>query len=232
MQPVRLPPGRARDKRDVMSDLVVESVRHLNQLLPLKARQDQLPPALRALHRAVIESLVKQGRPPSGPEIAAIVGTDQVDAALERLAADDLVVLSPDRREIRGAYPVTADVTKHEVRVNGHHIHAMCAVDALSVGPMFGLSLEIDSRCRQTGTAVHIEQQAERIVSASPSTVQVGVRWQAPQGSAAASLCMEMVFLRDADAAAAWHQGDLQRHTVYTLDQAVQFGAGFFKPLL
>lgn len=215
-----------------MSDLVVESVRQLNELLPLKARQDQLPPAWRALHRAVIESLVEQGRPPGRAEVAAIVGPDQVDAAIERLAADDLVVLSIDRREIRGAYPVTADTTSHEVQVNGHRIHAMCAVDALSIGPMFGVALEIDSRCRQTGAPVHIEQQTGRIVSASPASVQVGVRWQAPQGSAAASLCMEMVFLRDAEAAAAWHQGDLQRHSVFTLDQAVQFGAGFFKPLL
>jgi mercuric reductase len=43
---------------------------------------------------------------------------------------------------------------------------------------------------------------------------------------------MEMVFLKDDAAAAAWHGGDLQHHSVFTLDEAVQFGAQFFNPLL
>jgi len=42
---------------------------------------------------------------------------------------------------------------------------------------------------------------------------------------------MEMVFLQDA-AAARWHGGDLQNHSLYTLEQAVAFGARYFRPLL
>jgi mercuric reductase len=43
---------------------------------------------------------------------------------------------------------------------------------------------------------------------------------------------MEMVFLKDDAAASAWHGGDLQHHSVFTLDEAVEFGARFFNPLL
>jgi hypothetical protein len=216
----------------VMSGLVDQSVLRLNQLLPLKARQGRLPPELRELHREVIRSLVMRGRPPGREEMAESLGHDQLDAALARLGADDLVVLSKDRREILGAYPVTTENTPHVIHFSGQRIHAMCAVDALSVAPMFDVPLTIESRCRMTDSAIHIEQEGERIVEARPPTVRVGVRWQAPSGSAAHSLCREMVFLQDEEAACRWHGGDLQNHSLFTLDQAVAFGSRFFRPLL
>ncbi|MGF1644207.1 MAG: alkylmercury lyase family protein [Thiotrichales bacterium] len=215
-----------------MSAFIDNSLLRLNELLPLKARQDQLSPTLKALHQAVITSLVTRGRAPSRSDVAAQVGEDQVDAALARLGADDLVVLSADRREILGAYPVTTENTPHEVRVNDQRIHAMCALDALSVGPMYNVPVAIHSRCRVTGATIEIQQDAERIVEASPTATRVGVRWQAPLGSAAHSLCMEMVFLGDDAAAQTWHGGDLEYHSVYTLEQAVEFGARYFRPLL
>ncbi|MCU0809631.1 MAG: alkylmercury lyase family protein [Thiobacillaceae bacterium] len=173
-----------------------------------------------------------RGRPPGREEIAESVGADRVDAALARLGTDDLVVLSRDRREILGAYPVTTENTPHVIHVNGQTIHAMCALDALSVGPMFGVSLTIESRCRVTDSAIHIEQEGERIIAARPQTVRVGVRWQAPSGSAAHSLCMEMVFLRDEETAERWHGGDRANHSLFSLEQAVAFGSRFFRPLL
>lgn len=215
-----------------LSELVDLSVLRLNRLLPLKLRQDKHSPILKALHRAVIESLVTRGRPPSRAEIAARVGDDRVDTSLALLADDDLVVLSADRREILGAYPVTSESTPHELRVNGHRIHAMCALDALSVGPMYGVPVAIRSHCRITAAPIHIRQDGECLIEANPPTTRVGIRWQAPSGSAAHSLCMEMVFLQDDDAAARWHGGDLQNHSLYTLEQAVAFGARYFRPLL
>ncbi|MDA8127712.1 MAG: alkylmercury lyase family protein [Betaproteobacteria bacterium] len=216
-----------------MNELIESSVLRLNQLLPLKARQDRLPPAFQALHRAVITSLVMRGRPPTRAEIAALVGEQQVDPALARLAGDDLVVLSADRREILGAYPVTAETTPHALEVNGHVIHAMCALDALAVSPLFECPARIRSCCRVTGEAIAIAQNGARIVDAQPATTRVGVRWQAPaDGCAAHSLCIEMVFLKDDDAAARWHEGDLQNHSLYTLEEAVAFGTDYFRPLL
>lgn len=216
-----------------MNEFIGSSVQRLNQLLPLKARQDRLSPAFRGLHRAVIVFLVMRGYPPARAEIATLVGEQQIDAALARLGNDDLVVLSADRREILGAYPVTSETTPHVLEVNGHAIHAMCAVDALAISPLFDCPVRIHSRCRVTGEAIEIEQNGAHIVAARPVTTQVGVRWQAPSGEGAAhSLCMEMVFLKDGDAAGQWHGGDLQNHSLYTLEQAMAFGTDYFRPLL
>ena len=215
------------------NESVDASVSRLNGLLPLKARQDRLSPTLRALHQAVIESLVTRGRPPDRAEVAARVGDEQVDAALALLGNDDLVVLSADRQTLLGAYPVTSEVTPHALAVNGHAIHAMCALDALAVAPLFNCGVDIRSHCRMTGVTIAVRQSGTRILEASPSTIRVGVRWQMPAGdSAAHSLCTEMVFLKDDDAAAEWHGDDWQNHSVYTLEQAVAFAARYFRPLL
>ncbi len=117
-----------------MNESIESSVLRLNELLPLKARQDRLSPAFRGVHRAVIVSLVMRGRPPTRTEIATLVGEQQVDMALDRLGNDDLVVLTADRREVLGAYPVTSETTPHVLEVNGHSIHAMCAISTRVAG--------------------------------------------------------------------------------------------------
>lgn len=215
------------------STIIDEAVERLARQLPLQARQRALTPQLRGLHQSVIESLVRQGRPPSDEEIVSMVGADQADAAVRRLGGDDLVVLSKDRRSIVGAYPVTAEKTPHEVHVSGHLIYAMCALDAVSVAPMFGMPVEICSHCRVTGEFVCIKQDRERVLEATPAGVRVGVRWQMPSGDHAAhSMCREMVFLRDDPAAAEWSRGDRRNHSVFTLEEAIEFGTRTFRPLL
>jgi len=215
------------------NESVDASVSRLNRLLPLKARQDRHSPTLKALHRLAIESLVTRGRPPDREEVAAMVGAQQVDAALALLGNDDLVVLSADRRNILGAYPVTSEITPHALEVNGHAIHAMCALDALAVAPLFDCVVDIRSHCRMTGLAIVVRQRGEHILTVGTGTVRVGVRWQSPSGdSAAHSLCTEMVFLKDDEAAAAWSGGDWQSHSVYRLEEATAFGARYFRPLL
>lgn len=216
-----------------MPDTLSQAVQRLNSQLPLKDRHDRLSEPLKALHREVIKSLVMHARPLTRPEVAALVGEGEVDAAIARLGKDDLVVLSKDQRQIVGAYPVTSEATPHEVHVNGQILYAMCALDALAVSPMYEVPVEIRSRCRVSGDTVCITQDGMRIMEARPPTVRVGVRWQMPSGDHAAhSMCMEMVFLRDDATAAAWHGGDLGHHSVFTLDEAIPFGARFFKPLL
>ena len=118
-------------------------------------------------------------------------------------------MLSEERCAIRGAYPVTTENTPYVIHVNRQTVHATCALDALSVGPMFGVPLTIESRCRVTDSAIHIELDGERIIAAPPPSVRVGVRWQAPSGSAAHGLCMETALLRDQEAAGRCHGGDL-----------------------
>ena len=60
----------------------------------------------------------------------------------------------------------------------------------------------------------------------------VGIRWQSTSGCAAQSLCLEMVFLADRATAESWRQDDPGNIDVFTLRDAVAFGAAFFRPLL
>lgn len=215
-----------------MAPSIEHAVARLETQLPLRSRQRALDPARRRLHRRVLESLVMHASPPGRDEIAALVGASDTDEAVAALAAADLVVLSKDRRRIVGAYPLTTERTPHRLLVHGRSIHAMCALDAVAVAPAFGVKVEICSRCRVTGEPVHVVQDGARIVQAQPAGVTVGVRWQKPDGEHAAhSMCREMIFLADDAAAAAWHGGDLDRYSVYALEQAVAFGAAVFGPL-
>ena len=211
---------------------ISESLERLNTLLPLKARQDGLEPALKELHRNILRSFSANGRPPSRAQVAEQVGADRVDDALMQLADNDLVVLSDDKQDITGAYPFTIEERKHRVNVNGQDVYAMCALDALSVAPMCQASTRILSQCHVTDTPVEIQMNAGKVLLAQPEDVHVGIRWQSTSGCAAKNLCMEMVYLKDAATAREWQQQDRENISIYPLDEAVDFGTAFFNPLL
>ena len=174
-----------------MTTSISNAVQRLNEQLPLKARQQALPPELASVHRATLSSLAKQGRPPNREELGELLGNGDIDAALARLASDDLVVLNPACTGIAGAYPMTTEDTPHHLKVNKQPVNAMCALDALSVGPMFNAEVEISSRCHVTGTAITLHMQGETLQEVSPSAdVHVGVRWQNPSACAAHSLSL------------------------------------------
>jgi hypothetical protein len=215
-----------------MSATVDVALERLNLLLPLAARQAALPAELAALHRAVLRSLYDHCRPPEVAEAACLLRDFTWQQALDRLGGDDLVVLSADRTRILGAYPMTGEPTPHVVAIGDRTVHAMCAIDALSISPMYGDEVEIRSGCRVNKTPVVIRQHGMKILSAEPAGVCAGVRWAHSGGHAAHSLCMEMVYLRDEDAALQWHKGDLENHVVLPLPDAVEFGARFFRPLV
>ena len=143
------------------------------------------------------------------------------------------MVLGSGDTQAVGAYPMTVEDSPHRLKVNGQPVNAMCALDALSVGPMFDADVDIESRCHMTGEPIRIRQVGTRISKAEPSPeIRVGVRWQNPTACAAHSMCLEMVFLKDEPTALSWQDGDTDNVSLFTLDEAVQFGAGFFNPLV
>ena len=216
-----------------MTTSISNAVQRLNEQLPLKARQQALPSELASVHRATLTSLSEQGRPPNREELSKLLDSGDIDAALTRLASDDLVVLNATGNEIVGAYPMTTEDTPHHLKVNKQSVNAMCALDALSVGPMFDAEVEISSRCHVTGTVITIHMQGETLQEVSPSPeVHVGVRWQNPSACAAHSMCLEMVFLQDQPTALEWQAGDTENTSLFNLQDAIAFGAGFFTPLL
>ncbi len=215
------------------NDKIAAAIDKLNSQLPLLARQQALPPGLVAAHRAILRTLAEEGRALTNDELATLVGADGVAAAIERLGSDDLAVLNNEKTAVVGAYPLTVEDTVHHLRVNGCAVNAICALDAVAVGPMYDAEVAINSRCQVTGEPIRIHQKGHRILSAEPSDdVRVGVRWQQPGACAAHSMCLEMVFLKDGDTARWWVEESEGDKTEFTLDEAVAFGASFLVPLV
>jgi mercuric reductase len=229
-----------------------DSLRHLHDLLPLKERQHSLVKEHRDVHQAILRSLVERGRPLDRLEIAEMLSVSEHGAAsvIALLGSYDLIVRNEltvtDARtgkdvvldamggDVVGAYPVTTEETVHRVTVNGHRIYAMCAVDALAVGPMFNVDTLIESECAVTGEPVRLRQRGAEVSDASPAAegLRVGVRWQRPTTCAAHVLCRQMVFLRDPDVARDWQASDPVTKELFTLPEAIAFGDAFFRPLM
>lgn len=227
------------------------AVRRLHDLLPLKERQQSLARPHLEVHRAILQSLLDHGRAPTQADIAKILDGNETAAAsavallggYDLIVRNDLtvidavtgdtVILDASGGQPVGAYPFTTEVTSYRVTVNGHQVYAMCAIDALAVGPMFNVEVEIDSTCAVTQEPIHIRQMGKEILEAEPShEIRVGVRWQRPSASAARTLCRQMVFLKDAEAAARWQSIDPVTMELFTLPEAVAFGDAFFRPLM
>lgn len=225
------------------------ALKRLKAFLPLKARQRTLPKPVAYVHREILRSLAERGKPLTRAEIAAILGGEaSMRTALTQLRQNDLVVLNskvvtdekthetrlenPDA-VILGAYPMTTEKTPHRVKVFGHEVYAMCAVDALAIGQMFDTETCIDSQCHVTGEPIYICQVGNEVKEATPSRdVRVGIHWQKPKDSAAHSLCTEMVFLLDGKTALDWQKTDPEGIELFTLPEALEYAGAFFLPLM
>jgi len=222
----------------------------LQDLLPLKERQQSLDKPVIDVHRAILRSLLYRGRPLTGDEIAGMLGNkDAAAQAVARLVSLDLIVrneissrnaeanesgvLDDKAGEIVGAYPMTTEATPHQVAVNGHRLYAMCAVDALAIGPIFDAETLIQSRCHVTGAPISINQKGGEILETKPSpAIQVGVRWQRLTACCAHDMCRQMVYFKDLETAMAWQVQDPSLNELFTLKEAVDLGRTFFLPLL
>lgn len=217
-----------------LADMQVEdALARLCAQLPLKARQQSLAPELQTLHRGILCSLATTGRPPTLDELQSLVGDRALLADLEELGANDLVVLDSHSGLPVGAYPLTCESTPHRIHVHGCKLYAMCALDAVSVAPMFATTVQIDSHCHVSHTPISISMQnTEYVVATSDMASVVGIYWQMPDAVAAHSMCTQMVFLKDWPTARAWQATAPAAISLFDLHAAAAFGAAFFLPLL
>ena len=212
---------------------VQQAVDKLNSLLPLAVRQQQLDPELQHLHQLILHTFVEQGRPLPISDAADHLTHHSVQQAFQLLAKQDLIVLDVEQQMIMGAYPLSYEVTPHIVEVNGHAINAMCALDALSVAPMFEVATRIKSSCAISCEPVSIRMHGEQVESLdAPENLYVGIRWQSPCGAAAHSLCRDMVFLLGQAAVDKWQQRSELSGSVFNVPVAIAIGTAFFRPLL
>lgn len=215
-----------------MNAKLEKALKRLQGILPLEQRQNACGRQIRELHQQILRSFAIRGRILTREEMARHVGN--LEEAVSVLKNGDMVVFSEDGDPV-GAYPFTMEPREHKVRLNGHQVYAMCALDALAVSPMFGMKTQINSRCKITGDPVHILQSVKTIENPDEAgDVHFGIDWGAADAnsSCAASLCMEMMFLRDGDVARQWLREDSANREIFTLPEAVEFAGRFFVPLI
>lgn len=215
-----------------MTGKLDKALARLQRLLPLKQRQIECGDQIGRLHRAILRSFVTNGRMLTTEEMAQY--TDDLNAALDMLRISGMVVFS-DAGDPVGAYPFTTEVREHRVRVNGHQVHVMCALDALAVSPMFELNTQTESRCDMSGDPVSIRQSGTRIENPDEiGAVHLGIDWGAADSNSccANSLCRQMIFLRDREAVRQWLADGSNEREFFTLPEAVEFARRFFVPLL
>lgn len=215
-----------------MEDKITKALNRLIGVLPLKDKQESCGEEIKRVHQKVLRSFVEQGRILSKAEMAQ--NLNHSDEAMKILADNDMVVFAKNGEPV-GAYPFTMEEREHKVMVNGHKIHAMCALDALSVSPMFDMRTKISSVCRVSGEPVVIEQYGKTIENESDTRdICFGIAWGAASSCSccAESLCMEMMFLKDGKTAQQWQSENPEDREIFTLAEAVEFGARFFTPLM
>ncbi|MCB8926805.1 MAG: alkylmercury lyase family protein [Ardenticatenaceae bacterium] len=215
-----------------MNKKLTIALKRLNTILPLKKNQDNCTAEIKELHQQILRSFVTNGRILTKEEM--VLWVDDIPEAINVLSQHDMVTVSGSGEPI-GAYPFTMTERVHEVHVNGHQVHAMCALDALAIGPMFKETTQITSQCAVTDAPVKIEMSGETILNlAEVQDVHFGIAWDAANAASccADSLCLEMIFLRDTETAQQWLADDSDGREVFTLQEAVRFASQFFVPLL
>ncbi|MBI1986018.1 MAG: hypothetical protein HYS64_04950 [Rhodospirillales bacterium] len=190
------------------------------------------------VRRAIIKGLANLSHAPDTAWLAMSTGVDRgrVAELVERLVSRDLVVRDKSTGDVVGAYPLTTQATEHRVTLPQGTVHAMCAVDALGAGAMFGADVTIESRCRGCGAAIRIatKEGGTALGHVAPSTTVVwtGIRYK--DGCAAMSICTTIAFFCTDAHLEEWRQVNHPDAKGYRLtpDETMQVGRAVFGPVL
>lgn len=213
-----------------MDNKVKTALKRLDAILPLLSGLHSLSNEDAGLYCKLLNSYVERGRTLTRDEVAGMVG--DAEQALNNIVNSKLVVLDSEGSPA-GAYPFTSQEREHKVHINGVTAHCMCALDALSVSPMFDKPAVIDSECRVTGNRIHIGQNGTTFTDGTLDA-WFGINWGAAADDAvcAESLCLEMMFLANEGVASQWLAGSPETREIFDLQSAVEFAAAFFVPLV
>lgn len=210
---------------------ILQAVNDLNKVLPLVERQKNLDSESKKVYRLILDSYIKRGRTLNKSEITGLV--DNSEAVIYALHKNGLVVFDKNNEPV-GAYPFTMEQRDFKVKVNGYIVHAMCALDALAISPMFNIKTCISASCVVSGDSLYIEQLDQTVLTREKNkNIYFGINWNAANGSCcASSLCMEMVFLKNREVAHSWSLGNKNNRQLFSIDEAIYFASRFFTPLI
>ncbi|MFT6673825.1 MAG: hypothetical protein ACJAVZ_005327 [Afipia broomeae] len=187
--------------------------------------------------RTALQLYGASGRAPSVSEIAEASGIlpNRVVDILRKLQSHDLVALDQTSNRIRLAYPFTDSVTGYRVELNGHVLHALCAIDALGVADMYDADTAISSPCVHCGETIRARTayKGSAVQSFSPLSAVVWYDF-AYDGRAASSCCLAIAFFCSDGHLQQWldFQKVRREGIRLTMDQALEVGRAIFGPVL
>lgn len=189
-----------------------------------------------SVRTAVLRSYGARGRAPTVAELAADTGLPEeaVREGLGRLRERDMVVLDGISGEVSGAYPFTENDTGHRVVLGEQTLNAMCAVDALGAGAMFGRDATVHSSCRHCGAEVRVSTRdggrALATLAPADTVVWTGIQYE---DQAATSLCTVIAFFCSDRHLEAWREGNRElKGYRMSVDEGLQTGRAIFTPFL
>jgi hypothetical protein len=196
-------------------------------------RHARLTDSERELYFWILRQFAENGRP-SGAETrdaAERFGLD-AESALAILAREDLVHTDRDG-EIAVAYPFSGRTTDHVVRFKGgHEVHAMCAIDALGIAPMFERSIEIVSRDPLTRERVGVVLGPDGTASWRPEEAVV-VCGASGSGESCCSCCPVLNFFASSENGERWLETRPDvRGYVMSMREAIDAGRAVFGDVL
>jgi mercuric reductase len=155
---------------------------------------------------------------------------------LTRLSKRDLVLFETNQDSIVGAYPFTNRETEHRVVFDGSSVNAMCAIDALGAGAMYGQDTVVMSRCRACERAVKVETRdnGATLAKTSPPTAVVWSGLRYADNCAASSLCTVIAFFCSDEHLQEWRAAnypDTRGHRL-SIAEAHEVGMAIFRPML
>jgi hypothetical protein len=103
------------------------------------------------LRNLVYRRFVELGRAPTLDELGA------TEAQLRRLHDAHMIVLEPDRPEIRMANPFSAVPTPYRVEADGRSWFANCAWDAFGIPIALGADGHVSATCPDCGEPIEID---------------------------------------------------------------------------
>ena len=222
----------------VDSRTVCEALDAIIAALGAEKRWSDLEDAEDRVRRSILDYYAEAGHSPSPSQLVNITGfgPDELGGVLEKLRARDMVVLDQGGETIAGAYPFTQRDTGHRVGLGDRVLNAMCAIDALGVGAMYGKDVTIDSTCAACGEAIHIQTRdgGAALAAFSPSSALVWSGIQYFNGCAADSLCTVMAFFCCDEHLESWRNAnhpDVKGFKL-SMDEGLQVGKAIFGPML
>lgn len=131
----------------------------------------------RLARRTLLGLILTTGRGPSLKVLASRLEISESAAAklLSALERKGFLVRDQHSNTITAAYPLSIRPTQHRVTLKGtrQRRYALCAIDALGVGPLFGVAVIVNATCPQCGRSIRIHVEESRIAAVKPAGVVV-----------------------------------------------------------